>query len=29
MEIGVLIFFTEYSISPAALGVALKERGLD
>jgi probable F420-dependent oxidoreductase len=29
MEIGASIFFTEYSISPAELGVALEERGFD
>src|SRR6201982_2293247 len=29
MDIGASIFFTEYSISPAALGVALAERGFD
>ena len=29
MDIGASIFFTEYSISPAALGVALEERGFD
>ena len=29
MEIGASIFFTEYSISPAALGPALEERGFD
>ena len=27
MDIGASIFFTEYSISPAALGAALEERG--
>ena len=29
MDIGASIFFTEYSISPAALGPALEERGFD
>ena len=29
MEFGVSIFFTDYSITPAALAVALEERGLD
>src|SRR5580704_14896613 len=29
MKIGASIFFTEYSISPAELGVALEERGFD
>jgi probable F420-dependent oxidoreductase len=29
MEIGASIFFTEYSISPTALAVALEERGFD
>src|SRR2546430_9914814 len=29
MDIGASIFFTEYSISPAELGVALEERGFD
>ena len=29
MEIGAAIFFTEYSISPAALAVALEQRGFD
>ena len=29
MEFGASIFFTDYSISPAALGVALEERGFD
>jgi alkanesulfonate monooxygenase SsuD/methylene tetrahydromethanopterin reductase-like flavin-dependent oxidoreductase (luciferase family) len=29
MEIGASIFFTEYSISPAELPVALEERGFD
>src|SRR5499433_382364 len=29
MEFGVGIFFTDYSISPAKLAVALEERGLD
>src|SRR5947207_11478430 len=29
MDIGAWIFFTEYSISPAELGVALEERGFD
>ena len=29
MEIGASIFFTEYSISPAELAVALEERGFD
>jgi probable F420-dependent oxidoreductase len=29
MSIGASIFFTEYSMSPAALGVALEERGFD
>src|SRR5271163_1083894 len=29
MEFGVGIFFTDYSISPAELAVALEERGLD
>ena len=29
MEFGASIFFTDYSISPAALAVALEERGLD
>jgi alkanesulfonate monooxygenase SsuD/methylene tetrahydromethanopterin reductase-like flavin-dependent oxidoreductase (luciferase family) len=27
MEFGASIFFTDYSISPAALAVALEERG--
>jgi len=29
MDIGVSIFFTEYSISPTELGAALEERGFD
>src|SRR5215471_5091934 len=29
MEFGASIFFTDYSISPAELGVALEERGFD
>jgi probable F420-dependent oxidoreductase len=29
MEFGASIFFTEYSITPAELGVALEERGFD
>src|ERR1700732_116280 len=29
MKIGASIFFTEYSISPAELAVALEERGFD
>jgi len=29
MEFGVSIFFTDYSITPAALAVALEERGFD
>jgi hypothetical protein len=29
MDIGAAIFFTEYSISPAELAVALEERGFD
>src|SRR5437773_5624198 len=29
MDIGASIFFTEYSMSPAALGAALEERGFD
>ena len=29
MEIGAAIFFTDYSISPSALAVALEERGFD
>src|SRR5271165_7203950 len=29
MQIGASIFFTEYSISPAALAAALEERGFD
>jgi probable F420-dependent oxidoreductase len=29
MEFGVSIFFTDYSITPAELGVALEERGFD
>jgi len=29
MEIGASIFFTDYSITPAELGVALEERGFD
>ena len=29
MEFGASIFFTDYSISPAALGLALEERGFD
>jgi probable F420-dependent oxidoreductase len=29
MDIGASIFFTEYSISPAALGPALEQRGFD
>jgi probable F420-dependent oxidoreductase len=29
MEFGASIFFTDYSITPAALGVALEERGFD
>src|SRR6266403_5408814 len=29
MDIGAAIFFTEYSITPAALAVALEERGFD
>src|SRR5438132_13988634 len=29
MECGASIFFTDYSISPAELGVAMEERGFD
>ena len=29
MDIGASIFFTEYSISPTELGLALEERGFD
>ena len=29
MEFGAAIFFTDYSISPAQLAVALEERGFD
>ena len=29
MEIGASIFFTDYSITPAELAVALEERGFD
>ena len=29
MEFGASIFFTDYSISPAEIAVALEERGLD
>ena len=29
MEFGATIFFTDYSITPAELGVALEERGFD
>src|ERR1043166_1680775 len=29
MEFGASIFFTDYSISPAELGVALEQRGFD
>jgi alkanesulfonate monooxygenase SsuD/methylene tetrahydromethanopterin reductase-like flavin-dependent oxidoreductase (luciferase family) len=29
MDIGASIFFTEYSISPTELGMALEERGFD
>ena len=29
MEFGAAIFFTDYSISPAELAVALEERGFD
>src|SRR3954447_5425790 len=29
MDIGASIFFTDYSITPAELGVALEERGFD
>ena len=29
MEFGASIFFTDYSISPAELAVALEERGFD
>ena len=29
MEFGASIFFTDYSISPAALAVAMEERGLN
>ena len=29
MEFGVGIFFTDYSISPAELALALEERGID
>ena len=29
MEFGIGIFFTDYSIAPAELAVALEERGLD
>ena len=29
MEFGASIFFTDYSITPAALAVALEERGFD
>ncbi len=28
MEFGASIFFTDYSITPAELGIALEERGL-
>ena len=29
MDVGVSIFFTDYSITPAELGIALEERGFD
>jgi alkanesulfonate monooxygenase SsuD/methylene tetrahydromethanopterin reductase-like flavin-dependent oxidoreductase (luciferase family) len=29
MEIGASIFFTEYSMAPADLAVALEQRGFD
>jgi len=29
MEIGAAIFFTNYSMAPTDLGVALEERGFD
>jgi hypothetical protein len=29
MEVGASIFFTDYSIAPTALAVALEERGFD
>src|ERR671932_2414936 len=29
MEIGAAIFFTDYSISPSELAIALEERGFD
>ena len=29
MEIGASIFFTDYSITPAELGIAMEERGFD
>ncbi len=29
MEFGASIFFTDYSISPAELAIALEERGFD
>jgi len=29
MEFGASIFFTDYSISPTELAIALEERGLD
>ena len=29
MEIGAAIFFTDYSMEPTALAVALEERGFD
>ena len=29
MEIGASIFFTDYSMEPTALAVALEERGFD
>src|SRR5712671_4014965 len=29
MEIGAAIFFTDYSITPAELAIALEERGFD
>ena len=28
MEFGISIFFTDYSISPAELAIAMEERGL-
>ncbi|MBV9377214.1 MAG: LLM class F420-dependent oxidoreductase, partial [Alphaproteobacteria bacterium] len=29
MELGAAIFFTDYSMEPTALAVALEERGFD